>query len=113
MTDERFSTLLFRTCSVGCVLGMVANLYFLLGIAGYVRTPSLNFGIVLVLAASALFLLSHFSSIPLKTNWLGRIIWVAVLLILLAEIVLGFWPPTARDALAHHLAILQLYAQSG
>ena len=113
MTDERFSALLFRTCSVGCLLGMVATLYFLLGVAGYVRNPFVNSGIVMVLAAGALFLLAQFFLIPFKTNWLGRIIWVAVLLILIAEIVLGFLPPTARDELTHHLAIPKLYARAG
>jgi hypothetical protein len=113
MIDERFSALLFRTCSVGCVLGMVASLYFLLGVAGYVHNPFANFGIVMVLGASALFFLAQFFSIPLKTNWLGRVIWVAVLLIFIAEIVLGFLPPTARDELTHHLAIPKLYARAG
>ena len=113
MIDERFSGLLFRTCVVGCVLGTAATLYFLLGLAGYVHDPLANFGVLLVLAASALFFFTEFFSIPLKTNWLGRLIWGAVLLILIAEIILGFLPPTARDELTHHLAIPKLYARAG
>jgi hypothetical protein len=113
MIDERLSALLFRTCVVGCVLGTAATLYFLLGLAGYVHHQLANFGVLLVLTGSALFFFPEFFSIPLKTNWLGRLIWGAVLLILIAEVMLGFLPPTARDELTHHLAIPKLYARAG
>jgi Dolichyl-phosphate-mannose-protein mannosyltransferase len=113
MIDERFSVLLARPCVVGCVLGTAATLYFLLGLAGYVHDQLANVGVLLVLTASALFLFTEFFAIPLKTNWLGRLIWGALLLILIAEIVLGFLPPTARDELTHHLAIPKLYARAG
>jgi Dolichyl-phosphate-mannose-protein mannosyltransferase len=111
--DERFSALLFRTCLVGCVLGTAATVYFLLGLAGHVHHPLANVGALLVLAAGAFFFFNEFLSIPLKTNWLGRLIWAAVLLILIVEVMLGFLPPTARDELTHHLAIPKLYARAG
>ena len=113
MIDERSSALLFKSCLAGCVLGTAATLYFLLGLAGYVHNPLLNFAVVSVLAACALFFLAEFFSIPIKANRLGRLIWVAVLVILIAEIILGFLPPTARDELTHHLAIPKLYARAG
>jgi 4-amino-4-deoxy-L-arabinose transferase-like glycosyltransferase len=113
MNDQRSSDLLFRTCLIGCVLGTIATLYFLVGLAGYVHNQFANLSVMLVLAVSAWFFLTQFLSIPHKTNWLGRVIWAAVLLILIAEIVLGFLPPTARDELTHHLAIPKLYARAG
>ena len=113
MIDERSSALLFKSCLAGCVLGTAATLYFLLGLAGYVYNPLLNVAVVSVLAACALFFLAEFFSIPIKANRLGRLIWVAVLVILIAEIILGFLPPTARDELTHHLAIPKLYARAG
>ena len=113
MIDERSSALLFKTCLAGCVLGTVATLYFLLGLAGYVYNPLLNVAVVSVLAACALFFLGEFFSIPIKAKRLERSIWVAILVILISEIVLGFLPPTARDELTHHLAIPKLYARAG
>jgi len=113
MIDERSPALLFRTCLAGCVLGTAATLYFLAGLAGYVHNPGANFGVLLVLVAGAVFFLAEFFSIPIKANWLERLIWVAILVILIAEIVLGFLPPTARDELTHHLAIPKLYARAG
>ena len=113
MNDGRYSDLLFRTCLVGISLGTIATVYFLLGLAGYVHNQFGNAAVLLVLGASAWFFLKQFFSIPLKTNWLGKTIWVALLLILIAEIVLGFLPPTARDELTHHLAIPRLYARAG
>jgi 4-amino-4-deoxy-L-arabinose transferase-like glycosyltransferase len=113
MIDERSSALLFRTCLAGCVLGAAATLYFLLGLAGYVHNPLANVVVVSVVAASALFFLAEFFSIPIRANWLGRWIWVAILVIFMVEIVLGFLPPTARDELTHHLAIPRLYARAG
>jgi 4-amino-4-deoxy-L-arabinose transferase-like glycosyltransferase len=113
MTAEHSFALLFRTCLAGCVLGTAATLYFLLGLAGYVHHPLANFTVLLVLAVSAVFFLAEFSLIPIKANRLGRLIWIAILVIFIAEIVLGFLPPTARDELTHHLAIPKLYARAG
>jgi 4-amino-4-deoxy-L-arabinose transferase-like glycosyltransferase len=113
MIDQRSSALLFRTCLTGCVLGAVATLYLLLGLAGYVHNPLPNVAVVLVLAACALFFITEFFSIPIKANRLERSIWVAILVILIIEIALGFLPPTARDELTHHLAIPKLYARAG
>ena len=42
MMEDRFSVLLFRTCFVGCLLGLVGTIYFLLGLAGYVSSSLLN-----------------------------------------------------------------------
>jgi 4-amino-4-deoxy-L-arabinose transferase-like glycosyltransferase len=113
MIDERSHALFFRTCLAGCVLGTAATLYFLVGLAGYVHNPLANCAVLLVLAAGALFFLAEFLSIPIKANRLERLIWVAILVILIVEIVLGFLPPTARDELTHHLAIPKLYARAG
>src|SRR5918995_1704097 len=113
MIDERSPALLFRTCLSGCFLGAAATLYFLLGLAGYVHNPVANSAVLLVLAAGALFFLAEFSAIPIKANRLERSIWAVILVIVMAEIVLGFLPPTARDELTHHLAIPKLYARAG
>jgi 4-amino-4-deoxy-L-arabinose transferase-like glycosyltransferase len=113
MIDERSSALLFRTCLAGCVLGTAATVYLLVGLAGHVHNPLANVAVVSVLATSALFFLVEFFSIPIKSNRLERSIWFAILVILIAEIVLGFLPPTARDELTHHLAIPKLYARAG
>jgi len=113
MIEERLSALLCRTCLIGCLIGTVATLYFLAGLAGYVHSPFANFAVLIVLAASALFFLFHFFALPFETNWVGRWIWAALLVILIAEVLLGFLPPTARDELTHHLAIPKLYARAG
>jgi 4-amino-4-deoxy-L-arabinose transferase-like glycosyltransferase len=111
--EERFSLLLSRTASVGCLLGCCATLYLLLGLAGYVRAPLLNVAVAAALAASAIFLLLHFGGISARTNWIGRLLWAAIAVFLVAEIALGFLPPTSRDELTHHLAIPKLYARAG
>jgi hypothetical protein len=111
--EERYSVLFSRTCWLGCFLGAAATGYFLLGLAGYVRSPLLNLSIAFVLLVAALFFLRHFFAIPSQTDWLGRGIWAAILAILIAEVVLGALPPTSRDELTHHLAIPKLYAQAG
>src|SRR6266545_3323594 len=111
--EERFSVLLNRTCLVGCLLGVCGTWYFLFGLAGYVSNPWLNFSVVIVLLAAAIFFICHFLAIPRQTNWLGKIIWAAILVILIVEIVLGLLPPISRDELTHHLAIPKLYAKAG
>jgi hypothetical protein len=111
--EERFSVLLKRTCLVGCLLGVCGTWYFLFGLAGYVSNPWLNFSVVIVLLATALFFICHFLAILRQTNWLGKIIWATILVILIVEIILGLLPPTSRDELTHHLAIPKLYAKAG
>ena len=111
--EERFSLLLSRTASAGCVLGCCATLYLLLGLAGYVRAPLLNVAVAAALAASAIFFLVHFGGISARTNWIGRLLWAAIAVFLVTEIALGFLPPTSRDELTHHLAIPKLYASAG
>ena len=111
--EERFSVPLNRTCLVGCLLGVCGTWYFLFGLAGYVSNPWLNFSVVIVILAAALFFICHFLAIPRQTNWLGKTIWAAIFVILIVEIVLGLLPPTSRDELTHHLAIPRLYANAG
>jgi hypothetical protein len=111
--EERFSILLSRTCWVGCLLGVCGTWYFLFGLAGYVSDPWLNLSVVIVLLAAAFFFILNFLEIPRRTNWLGKIIWTAILVILIVEIILGLLPPISRDELTHHLAIPKLYAKAG
>ena len=113
MMAEHFSFLLFRTCLVGCLLGATATLYFLFGLAGQVQNLFVNLGVAAILSVAALFLLYHFFSAAWDTNWVGRVIWGAILFILVLEMVLGLLPPIARDELNHHLAMPRLYAQAG
>jgi hypothetical protein len=73
----------------------------------------LNLSVAVVLLLAALFFFAQFLAIPHRTNWLGRIIWGAILIVLVGEILLGALPPTSRDELSHHLAIPKLYVKAG
>jgi 4-amino-4-deoxy-L-arabinose transferase-like glycosyltransferase len=111
--EGRFSLLLSRTGWVGCLLGFSATAYFLCGLAGYVHSVLLNWSVVAVLAFGAAFFLVNFLVIPRATTRVGRLIWSAILVFLIVEIILGLLPPTSRDELTHHLAIPKLYAKAG
>jgi hypothetical protein len=113
LMEERFSLLLSRTGWLGCLLGLAATVYFLLGLAGHVHNILLNSSVVAVLALGAVFFLANFFTIPTQTNWIGRILWAAILVFLVTEVILGLLPPTSRDELTHHLAIPRLYANAG
>lgn len=113
MMEDRFSVLLFRTCVVGCLLGGVGTIYFLLGLAGYVGSSLLNLFVATSLVAAAGFFLTAFIGALWGTNWVGRVFWFAIFIILVTEIILCLVPPTARDELTHHLAIPRLYARAG
>jgi len=111
--QDRFSQLFYRTCLVGCFLGLVATLYFIAGVSGHLGSPLLN------LATATAILLAALSSLYViiiqirGEGRLGSLIWILILGILLAEVLLGLVPPWARDELAHHLAIPKLYVHSG
>lgn len=111
--EERFLRLFSRTGWLGCLLGFAATGYFLFGLAGYVHSAWLNSGVVGVLVLSAAFFLINFFAIPRQTNWVGRLLWAAILIFLVTEIILGLLPPISRDELTHHLAIPKLYAKAG
>ena len=113
MMEDRFSVLLFHTCLVGCLLGIVATIYFLLGLAGYVGSPLLNLFVAASFVAAVFFFLKSLLGALGQVNWIGRILWLAILIILGTEIALCLVPPTARDELTHHLAIPWLYARAG
>lgn len=113
MAQDRFSRLLYHTCLLGCLLGFAATLYFLGGLSGHIGDPHLNVATAfVVLVAAVCFLYIFFLFLPDKSR-LGFLIWSLILLVLLAEIVLGLVPPTARDELTRHLAIPKLYVNSG
>jgi hypothetical protein len=114
MMEDRFSVLLFRTCAVGCLLGVVGTIYFLLGLAGYVGNSSLNlFVAASLIAATIFFLKALIEALWESSFWISRLLWLAIFVILGAEIILCLVPPTARDELTHHLAIPRLYARAG
>lgn len=113
ISEERSSALFEKTCWSGCLLGVVATLYFLTGLAGHVHSRVLNLLVSSAVAGGALYFLAQFFAIPTHANRLGRLIWTAVWVILTVEILLGLLPPTARDELTHHLAIPKLYVQAG
>ncbi len=113
LMPERFSPLLRRTGWIGCLLGSTATVYFLFGLAGYVRSSALNFSVAVVLLLSASFFVSTFLAIPRRTNWVGCVLWVAILILIITEVILGLLPPISRDELTHHLAIPKLYAKAG
>ena len=111
--EERYSKLLTRTCVVGCLLGLAGTVYLLAGLAGFVHSTLLNLSIAAALAAALLFFLCNFFALFTQFTWVGRIIWVGILVILIADTLLGLLPPTSRDELTHHLAIPKLYADAG
>jgi len=111
--QERGSVLLARTGWFGCLLGAAATGYFLLGLAGYVRSPLLNFLAAAVTASAAAFFLAGFFAIPRRTGRVGWALWSSILFLIVVEILLGLTPPASRDELTHHLAIPKLYAQAG
>jgi hypothetical protein len=113
LMDKRFSAVLFQASLLGCLLGVVATIYFLFGLAGYVGNIGLDLFVAASLALSVLFFLSAFVQTVFQTHWLGRILWLAILIIVGVEVLLCFVPPTARDELTHHLAIPRLYARVG
>ncbi|MGH7772846.1 MAG: glycosyltransferase family 39 protein, partial [Candidatus Binatia bacterium] len=113
MPQDRFSLLLYHTCFLGCFLGLTSTLYFLAGVTGHIGNSLLNAITAFFVFLAALFFLYIFFVSMLDKSRLGILIWFLILLVLLAEFVLGFVPPVARDELIHHLAIPKLYLQAG
>ena len=113
MMEDRFSILLFRTCAVGCLLGIVGTVYFLLGLAGYVGNSIANLFVAASLVAATIFFLKAFIGTLWESPRVGRLLWLAIFVILGTELTLCLVPPTARDELTHHLAIPRLYARAG
>ena len=111
--EERFSILLSRTVWVGCLLGVSATVYFLFGLLGYVHSPLVNSSVALAFLLGAIFFVVNFLAIPRQTNWVGWILWAAILFLVVFEVLLGLLPPSSRDELTHHLAIPKLYANAG
>ena len=113
MIEDYFSRLLFRSCLAGVLLGLVATVYLLAGLGGFVASPLLNGFVAASLAAVAVFFCYAFAAALRHTNWVGRLIGLAILVIIVCEILLGLVPPVARDELTHHLAIPKLYVRAG
>ena len=113
MMEDRFSILLFRTCAVGCLLGIVGTVYFLLGLTGYVGNSIANLFVAASLVAATIFFLKAFIGTLWESPRVGRLLWLAIFVILGTELTLCLVPPTARDELTHHLAIPRLYARAG
>jgi len=111
--EERFSLLLWRVTLAGALLGVAATLYFFAGLAGYVASLLPNFFIAAVLGAALLFFLREFWRAFGETSWVGRCLWLAILVIIILTVILCLVPPTARDELTHHLTIPRLYARAG
>ncbi len=111
--QDRFSQLFYRTCLVGCFLGLVANLYFIAGVSGHLGSPLLNLATATAIVLAALSFLYVIIIQIRGEGRLGSLIWILILGILLAEVLLGLVPPWARDELTHHLAIPKLYVRSG
>lgn len=98
---------------MGCLLGIVATIYFFLGWAGYVGSSLPNLLVAISLIGASGFFLKAFFEVLGQTHWIGRIIWLTILGILGIEVILCLMPPTARDELTHHLAIPRLYVRAG
>jgi 4-amino-4-deoxy-L-arabinose transferase-like glycosyltransferase len=113
MPPERFSLLLYRTCLLGCFLGLVATLYYLAGLSGYLSHPLLNGTNVAASLLAAFVFLYFFGTQLRERSRLGTLLWLLILVLLVTEVVLGLVPPWSRDALNHHLAIPKLYVEAG
>jgi hypothetical protein len=113
MVEERLSLLFYRTCLLGIVLGLTATLYFLSGVIGYIGHPVPNVLTATVLAATPIYFFYLYFVGLFEKSRLGFFIWLCIGLVIIAEILLGLVPPTARDELTHHLAIPKLYAKAG
>jgi hypothetical protein len=111
--EDSSSALLFRICLVGCLLGIVATIYFLFGLSGYVDGFLLNLLVAASLLAASIFFFQNLIRAVGQTSWTARILGLAILVIVGAQIILCLVPPTARDELTHHLAIPRLYARAG
>jgi hypothetical protein len=111
--EEYFSRLLFRSCLAGILLGLFGTVYLLAGLAGFVASPVLNGLVATSLGAVAVFFFFCFAAALRQTNWVGRLIGLAILVIIICETLLSLVPPVARDELTHHLAIPKLYANAG
>lgn len=113
MDPDRYSVLLYRTCLLGCLLGVIATLYFLGGLAGALHHPVSNLAVAAGVIVAALFFLYAFAAaLPRGSCW-GIVLWVLTVFVVLVTTVLGLLPPTARDELTHHLALPRLYAEAG
>jgi 4-amino-4-deoxy-L-arabinose transferase-like glycosyltransferase len=113
MAQERFPLLLYRTCLVGAFIGFSATFYFICGVSGYIGSPLPNIFIAGTLFLATLFFLFVFFLSIRDEGKVGLLIWLLILLVLVAEVVLGLVPPVARDELTHHLAIPRQYADAG
>ncbi|MEK6600897.1 MAG: hypothetical protein AABZ09_03360, partial [Candidatus Binatota bacterium] len=113
MAQDQFSTLLYRTSVCGSLLGATATLYLIAGLGGFIESPLLNVPTAVGISLAAVFFLYAFFVSMLHKSWWRLLLWLLILLVLGAEIVLGFLPPTARDELTHHLAIPRLYVKAG
>jgi hypothetical protein len=111
--ERRFSLLLWRISSTGALLGVVGTLYFFAGLAGYVASPLPTLLVAAVLGGAALFFVREFSRAFGESQWVGRVLWLAIVVIIITETVLSLVPPTARDELTHHLSIPRLYGRAG
>src|SRR5262245_64950851 len=104
MIEDRFSGLLFRTCLVGCLLGSVGTIYFLLGLAGYVGTSLLNLFVAASLIAATVFFLTAFVGAFWATNWVGRVFWVAIFFVFVTEFLLCLVLQMVHCDVSHYFA---------
>jgi hypothetical protein len=113
VAEDRFSLLLWRVSLAGALLGAVGTLYFFTGLAGYVASPLPNYLVVVALAGVLLFFFYEFYRAFDESPWVGRCLWLAILVIMSFALLLCLVPPTARDELTHHLSIPRLYVRAG
>jgi hypothetical protein len=111
--EQRYARLLTQTGWVGCLLGATGTWYLVFGLAGAVGNALLNYSVLAALSIALGFFIWQFGRAWFDADWAGRLIWIAILLILIVEAILGLLPPSSRDELTHHLAIPKLYAQAG
>jgi 4-amino-4-deoxy-L-arabinose transferase-like glycosyltransferase len=111
--EERFTLLIWRASLTGVLLGGAGTIYFLAGLAGHLLSPLPNLFLAVALAGALFFFLREFLRAFADVPWVGRCLWIAVLILLINVILLCLVPPTARDELTHHLAIPRLYARAG
>jgi 4-amino-4-deoxy-L-arabinose transferase-like glycosyltransferase len=110
---DRCTVLLYRTSLCGCLLGAVATLYLLAGLVGFVGRPVPDVAAAAaVFLAAVYFLYLFFFQMLERSRW-ACALWSLLLATVLAVMILGLLPPTARDELTHHLALPRLYLKAG
>ncbi|HWP58724.1 MAG TPA: glycosyltransferase family 39 protein [Candidatus Acidoferrales bacterium] len=112
LAPPRFARFLYHTAVAGVAIGFVATAYQVVGLAGHLGDPAARFLLIGALVIGLGYPLVRFAALPVTTAR-ERVLWLAIVAVVVFDVLLGLTPPTARDELTHHLAVPRLYAERG